>query len=394
MGYSRLVRFWLWFLILILVTAGAFVVQSWTNRAQAKKPEAPRPPAIAVAVTAARRGTMPVYLDGLGSVTAYNTVTVRTRVDGQLMNVYFSEGQFVHANDLLAEIDPRPFQVLLEQAEGLMARDQANLNNAKLDLQRYRTLMAQDAIPEQQLATQGATVNQLEATIKTDQASIDNAKLQLAYCRVTAPISGRVGLRLVDPGNIVHSGDTNGLLVITQLQPIAVLFTLPEEALSAVLDRVRNGTQMAVDAYNRDRSRKLASGRLLTVDNAIDPSTGTIRLKAVFENNEGTLFPNQFVNVRLLVQVLRGQVIVPSAVIQRGPQGSYVYLIKPDHTAELRTVTPGITEGDVTSIKKGIDPGDILVTDGADKLRPGSRVAVRNSKFQISDSRSGMEASQ
>lgn len=389
-------RFWFWMclLILILMTGGVWIFQSWRTRAQSRKAGTPPPMPTAVAVAPARRGNMPVYFDGLGSVIAYSTVTVRTRVDGQLMNVYFSEGQYVKANEVLAEIDPRPFQVQLEQAEGVMARDQANLNNARTDLERYRTLLKQDAIPEQQLATQGATVNQLEATIKSDQASIDFAKLQLTYCRITAPISGRIGLRLVDPGNIVHASDQNGLIVITQLQPIAVLFTLPEDALSSVLERIRSGQILRADAYNRDRTKKLASGSLLTVDNAIDPNTGTMRLKAVFENRENTLFPNQFVNVRLLLELKRGQVIVPSSTIQRGPQGTYVYVIKQDHTAELRTVEVGIIEGEATSIRKGLNAGEILVTDGADKLKPGSMVSVRNSKSEIRNSKSSTENSQ
>ena len=379
MKRTRLTHLFLWFPIVFLMTAGVWLLQSWQGRAQARKPGSPQAAAIAVsvAIAAARLGTMPVYVDGLGTVTAFLAVTVRTRVDGQLMNVYFSEGQFVNSGDLLAEIDPRPYQVQLEQAEGTMARDRAALANAKLDLQRYHTLLAQDAIPEQQLATQEATVRQLEATIQTDQAAIDDAKLQLTYCRITAPISGRIGLRLVDPGNIVHASDANGLLAITQVQPISVIFTLPEDVLSSVMSRMKTGATLSVDAYNRDRSSKIASGKLLTIDNAIDPNTGTLRLKAVFENRNNTLFPNQFVNVRLLLDVMRGQVIVPAAAIQRGPQGSYVYVIRQDHTAELRSVMPGITEGDGTSISQGLKPGEVVVTDGTDRLKPGIRVAVR-----------------
>ncbi len=379
MRHTRILDLGVWLSILLFLTTGIWLLQSWQGRAQARKFNSPQTAAMtaSVAVAVAHQGNMPVYLDGLGNVTAFLAVTVRTRVDGQLMNVYFREGQFVNSGDLLAEIDPRPFQVQLEQAEGLLARDQATLANAKLDLERYHTLLAQDAIPEQQLATQESTVRQLEATIKADQAAIDDARLQLVYCRITAPINGRIGLRLVDPGNIVHASDSSGLLVITQVQPIAVIFTLPEDALSPVLSRIKTGAVLSVDAYNRDRSSKLASGNLLTTDNAIDPNTGTLRFKAVFRNQDNALFPNQFVNVRLLLEVLRGQVIVPSAAIQQGPRGSYVYVVKPDHTAELRNIRTGASEGDRTSISQGLKAGEIVVTDGTDRLKPGSRVAVR-----------------
>jgi multidrug efflux system membrane fusion protein len=310
-------------------------------------------------------------------VTALYTVTVQTRVDGQLMAIYYREGQQVHAGELIAEIDPRPFQVQLEQAEGQMAHDQALLANARLDLERYRTLATQEAIPKQLLDTQEATVRQAEATIKTDQAAIDDAKLQLVYCRITAPISGVIGLRLVDPGNIVHISDTNGLLVITQVQPITVVFTLPEESLPAVLGKLRAGATLRVDAFNRDKSRKLASGRLLAVDNVIDQNTGTLRLKAEFENATNALFPNQFVNVRLLVEVRRNQVIVPTVAVQRGSQGTFLYVIKSGNTAEIRKVELGVTEGFQTSINSGLQAGENVVTDGSDKLRPGSLVMAK-----------------
>ncbi len=258
-----------------------------------------------------------------------------------------------------------------------MAKDQALLADARLDLERYRTLVPQDAIPKQQLDAQVATVGQYEGAVKTDQAAIDNAKLQLVYCRITSPISGRVGLRLVDPGNIVHAADANGLLVIAQVQPITVVFTLPEDSLPPVLKRLNAGASMVVDAYNRDKSQKLSSGRLLTTDNTIDPNTGTLKLKAVFENQAGTLFPSQFVNVRLQLEIKRAQVIVPAVAIQRGSQGTYVFVIKPDHTVELRPVKAGITEGESTSVESGIRAGDLVVTDGADKLQSGSTVSVK-----------------
>jgi membrane fusion protein, multidrug efflux system len=305
------------------------------------------------------------------------------------MTVHFREGQDVAAGDLLAEIDPRPFQVQLEQAEGQMARDQATLANARLDLSRYQTLIQEEAIPRQQLDTQAATVAQTEATIKSDQAAIDSAKLNLTYCRITSPIPGRVGLRLVDPGNIVHAADANGLLVITQMQPITAVFTLPEDTLDPVLRKSRAGIVLPVSAYNRDRSKLLETGQLLTADNEIDPTTGTLRLKAVFENRDRTLIPNEFVNVRLLVDTLRGQVIVPTTAIQRGAQGTFAYVIKPDHTVEARPVTEGITEQNSTSVTAGLKAGELVVTDGADKLQPGSKVTVRSEPGQPSKPQPG-----
>jgi multidrug efflux system membrane fusion protein len=298
-------------------------------------------------------------------------------VDGQLMEIPVHEGDYVKQGQLLAQIDPRPFQAQLEQAEGQMARDQALLANARLDYKRYQTLLAQDAIPKQQLDTQLSTVGQYEGAIKQDQAAIDTAKLQLTYARVTAPISGRIGLRLVDPGNIVKASDTGGLLVITQLQPIAVLFTIPEDELPAVVSKLRAGATLPVQAYNRDKTRKLSDGRLLTVDNQIDPQTGTSRLKAVFENRDSALFPNQFVNVRLRVDTRHNQVLVPAVAIQRGQQGTFTYVIKPDSTVEVRRVEVGITEGNDTSIHGGLKPGEAVVTDGTDRLQAGTKVRVR-----------------
>ncbi len=334
--------------------------------------------AVAIAASTAHNSTVPVYLEGLGSVTPYYTVTLHTRVDGQLNQVYYHEGEEVHQGDLLVEIDPRPFQVQLEQAEGQMAHDKALLANARLDLERYRTLLGQDAIPKQQFDTQVALLAEYEGAIKTDQAAIDNAKLQLTYCRITAPIDGRIGLRLVDPGNIVHASDTNGLLVITQMHPITVVFTLPEDSLPPVLQKVRAGVSLQVDAYNRDKSKKLASGHLLTTDNEIDPNTGTLKLRAVFDNRSGTLFPNQFVNVRLLVERMPRQVVVPSVAVQHGAQGTFVYVIRSDNTVEARPVTVGIVEGNDTAVEKGLAAGEAVVTEGAEKLQPGSRVIRRS----------------
>jgi len=332
--------------------------------------------AVPVGVATARRGDIPVFLDGLGNVTAYNTVTVHSRVDGQLMSVGFKEGQYVREGDLLAQIDPRPYQAALDQAAGALARDQAQLANAKLDLARYKELIAQDAIPKQQLDTQVATVGQNEGTVKNDQATVDAAKVQLDYTRITSPINGRVGLRLVDAGNIVHASDANGILVVTQLQPISVVFTLPEDSVPPVMRKITAGAVLPVTAYNRDKSSLLATGKLLTMDNQIDPTTGTSKLKAVFDNKESTLFPNQFVNVRLLLDTRRDQVIVPSAAILRGVQGAYVYVVGKDGTAESRPVTVGIVEGADTSIDKGLAEGETVVIDGADSILPGGKVAV------------------
>ena len=341
---------------------------------RAGRPGATAPRAVPVVVAPARTRDMGVYLNGLGNVTAYQSVTVKSRVDGQLMSVLFKEGQLVAAGDRLAQIDPRPFQVQLEQAEGQMARDEALLKNARLDLERFRLLLSQDSIASQQVDTQAALVRQYEGVVKMDQGAIDNAKLQLTYCRITAPLAGRVGLRLVDPGNIVHASDTTGLVVITEIQPIAVLFTIAEDSLPAVLDRLGHGVRMPVDAYDREQRRKLASGSLLTVDNQIDPSTGTVRLKALFLNTDSGLFPNQFVNARLLLEVKRGATVVPAVAIQRGARGAFVYVVKPDQTAEARPIKVGFIEGDEASIDTGLRVGEQVVVDGADRLRDGVQV--------------------
>jgi multidrug efflux system membrane fusion protein len=328
-----------------------------------------------LAATAAAKD-VGVYLNGLGTVAPLTTVTVKSRVDGQLLRINFQEGQMVRAGQVLAELDPRPFQVQLMQAEGQKSKDEAALHNAQVDLQRYQTLYAQDSIAKQQLDTQAATVAQDQATIKSDQAQIESAKLNLTYARITAPTAGRVGLRQVDVGNIVHAGDTTGVVVITQLQPINVVFTLPADQIPQVLPQVHSGQALPVDAYDRDLKHLLATGRLLAVDNQIDATTGTVRLKSIFDNQNEALFPDQFVNARLLVNTVRGAVTVPVAAIQRSPQSTFVYAIKPDHTVESRNVTVGLTEGDDTVVQKGVAAGDLVVIDGVDKLRPGMKVDV------------------
>jgi len=330
-----------------------------------------------VTVAKALKQDMPVYLNGLGSVTAFNTVSIKSRVDGQLVQVAFKEGQHVNKGDLLAVIDPRPYQVQLEQAEAQLSRDQAQLRDAKLNYDRFKGLLqASGAMSQQQVDTQLATVNQLDGTVRNDQATIDNAKLQLVYCRITAPVSGRIGLRLVDQGNMVHASDTNAMLVITQMQPIAVIFTLPEDQLPEVIQHMHQGTLIA-QAYSRDDQTKLETGKLLTVDNQIDQTTGTVRLKAVFDNKNETLWPNQFVNTHLLLETRKNATVVPAAAIQRGQQGNYVFTLKPDNTVEVRPVTIAITQGNLTAIASGLSPDETVVTDGQDKLKEGSKVEPR-----------------
>jgi multidrug efflux system membrane fusion protein len=307
-------------------------------------------------------------------VQASNTVSLKSRVDGQIVQIAFKEGQFVKQGELLLVIDPRPYQVQLEQAEAALARDQAQLKNAQLDYDRYQGLFKEGVISQQQYDGQRALVGQLEGTIKADQAAIDNAKLQLVYTRVTAPVNGRIGLRLVDIGNMVHATDTNPLLVVTQLQPIAVVFTLPEDSLPTVTKHMKSGS-LEVDAYSRDDTTKLATGKLLTIDNQIDQTTGTGKLKAMFENVDNMLFPNQFVNARLLLETRKAVTVVPAAAIQRGPQGStFTYVVKADKTVEVRPVKIALTQGNLSVVAAGVAPGEQVVTDGQDKLQAGSRV--------------------
>jgi multidrug efflux system membrane fusion protein len=329
-----------------------------------------------VVAAQALQGSIDVYLNALGTVTPRNVVTVRSRVDGQLMQVLFREGQLVKAGELLAEIDPRPFQVQLTQAEGQLAKDQALLNNAQLDLERYRTLLSQDSISKQQVDTQESLVRQYEGTVRADQGQVDNAKLQLVYSRVTAPISGVVGLRQVDPGNIIHATDTNGLVVITQLQPITVIFPIPEDNLPQVIARLKSGVAVAVDAWDRAQKTKLATGKLLTFDNQIDTTTGTIKLRAEFPNDDNALFPNQFVNIRMAAETRTGVTLVPSAAVLRGAPGTFVYLVNDDKTVTVAPVKLGAVQGETSAIDSGISPGDTVVVDGTDKLREGAKVEL------------------
>jgi multidrug efflux system membrane fusion protein len=377
-------RPWIWILLLVLLAAGGYYFWSKKpaqpsgsgsgkgggQRGQGANAAAPVDAAKAV------KGNIGVYVTGLGAVTPIYTVTVQSRVDGQLMQVLYKEGDMVHQGDKLAEIDPRPYQAQLTQYEGQLLRDQALLDNARIDQARYETLIKQNAIPEQQLATQVALVKQDEGTVKNDQGLIDSVKVDLVYCNITAPISGRIGLRLVDPGNIVQASSTTGLLVITQLQPISVIFTISEDQLPAVYAKQRAGQKLPVDAFNREMTKKLVSGTLTTIDNEIDQTTGTVKLRATFDNAHFELFPNQFVNARLLQQEKRGVVLVPSAAVQRNSSNTYVYVVKPDSSVTVKQVKVGTSDDTNTEITSGVVEGDVVVLTGVDKLQEGSKVTV------------------
>lgn len=355
--------------LLLLAGTACNGTNSGPSRARANVPQT-----VQVTVAAVQKEDLPVYLNGLGSVQAFYTVSVRSRVDGQLVDVRFKEGEFVKKGDLLALIDPRPYQVQLSQAQATLFKDQASLRDAQLNYERFKSLLEESgAMSRQQVDTQRAVVDQMEGTVRNDQAQVDSAKLNLAYCHITAPESGRIGLRLVDPGNMVHASDTNPLLVITQLQPTTAVFSLPAEQVITVAQHMRKGP-LEVDAYSRDDLTKLASGKLLSIDNQIDQTTGTGRLKAIFENKDGGLWANQFVNIHLLLETRKGVTVVPSAAVQHGPQGNYVFVIKPDNTADVRPVEVAINQGNVSQIAVGVSPGETVVTDGQDKLQAGSHV--------------------
>jgi len=338
--------------------------------------------AVPVGVAVAKSVEIPIYLRGIGTVTPANTVTLQSRVDGQIMSVHFQEGQMVHKGELLVEIDPRPYQAALAQAQGQLQRDTAVLKNDQIDLERYQSLFQQNIISRQQLDAQTALVAQYQGSISSDQAAIDTAKLNVQYARITAPIDGRIGLRQVDPGNIVHANSSTGLAVITQVQPIAVLFNLPQVDLPQVTSELNAGRHPEVAVLDSTNTKQLASGRLLTIDNAIDPSTGTFRCKAMFDNRDNALFPSQFVNARMTMGEASGLAVVPPAAVQRGPQGTYVFVVNPNHTVTAHDVNVQLTEGAEAGISSGVQPGDTVVVDGADKLQDGTRVEITGSATQ------------
>jgi multidrug efflux system membrane fusion protein len=361
----------LWLTVIVLVMAG---VAWWVHTRPAPQSPGGRlggGAAVPVVAATAQKGDINVLLNGLGTVTPLATVTVRTQISGYLMRVDFQEGQMVKQGDLLAEIDSRPYEQQLANAQGGLARDQALLANARVDLQRYRVLVAQDSIPKQQLDTQDSLVHQLEGTVVSDQAQVDTAKLNIAYCHIQAPMSGRVGLRQVDAGNYVQTNDANGIVVLTQLQPITVVFTLPEDSVPAVMKQLNAGATLLAVAYDRSRTTKLATGTLATVDNQIDTTTGTLKLKAQFDNTDNALFPNQFVNIELRVETLHDETVIPTAAVQRGAPGTFVYLVKPDDTVIVQAIKLGPGQGEKVSVRSGLSVGDRVVVDGADKLRVG-----------------------
>lgn len=379
--FAALLRHWkIGLLAVCLLAIGVYIF--WTKSGEGRSRAAVQGatasvPAVPVATVAAKTGSIPIYLTGLGSVTPLNTVTVKTQVNGQLISVRYQEGQLVRVGDLLAEIDPRPFQAQLTQFEGQLVRDQALLDNARLDLKRFTVLVEENSIPRQQYDTQVSLVHQLEGTVKSDQGQIEGVKVQLIYCRITAPVSGRVGLRLVDQGNFVQTTDTNGLVVITQLQPITVIFTIPEDNIPPVLDKLKRGVRLPVEAYDRALQHRLATGSLLTIDNEVDPTTGTVKLKAVFPNEDNALFPSQFVNARLLVETQHEATLIPTMAIQRNAQGAFVYLVKPDQTVAMQKVSLGTTNGEMTAVE-GLKSGDVIAADNFDRLREGVKIAARD----------------
>jgi membrane fusion protein, multidrug efflux system len=342
-------------------------------------------PMVPVSAVQAERGDLDLYLTAIGAVTPFNTTTIKSRVDGAIQNIFYTEGQTVKAGDILIQIDPRPYQVQLAQAVGQSAKDQATYEDGKTTFARDQVLYSQGVLSRQQLDDQQSVMNQAKGAVESDRGAIDSAKLNITYSRITAPISGRIGLRLLDLGNIVHATDTTGLAVITQLQPIAVIFALPEDDIPRVVKRIASGQSVTVQAWDRDFTKQLSSGTLLTFDNQIDQTTGTVKLKAQFDNPDYALFPSQFVNARLLINTVNNTVLIPTAAVQKSPQGNFVYLVKPDNSVMQRGITVGAAQGDLSSIKSGVNQGDTVVTDGVDKLQPGAKVSVHLATFALND---------
>ncbi|MBX9943068.1 MAG: MdtA/MuxA family multidrug efflux RND transporter periplasmic adaptor subunit, partial [Reyranella sp.] len=358
----------------VVVGAGWYISQGGTSAPKTQAGRSPPGAGVPVGVAAAAKGDIPVVIRALGTVTPLATVNVKTQITGKLVEVHLKEGQMVKEGELLAVVDPRTYEVALQQAQGQLQRDEALLKNAQIDLERYRKLVAQDSIARQQLDTQAALVRQYEAALIINQALVDAAKLNVTYTRIVAPLTGRIGLRQVDRGNYVTMGDATSICVIIQVQPISVVFTIPEDSLPAVRRRLRSGATLEVRALDRAQKVELGLGRLDTSDNQIDATTGTVKLRAVFENAEENLFPNQFVNVRLMVETVKDATVVPSAAIQRGQPGTFVYLVKPDETVEIRVVDLGATDGERVAITKGLQVGDLVVIDGTDRLRDGAKI--------------------
>ncbi len=376
---------WIWTAIIVMILGASTYYYLHQSKQRSSNTQADAPPrAVPVSTGAARKGDIGVYINALGAVTPVNTVSVTSRVQGEIVNVYYREGQSVHKGDPLLDIDPRPYQAQLNQVEGQLAHDQALLNEAKIDLGRYQSAFEQNAIAKQQVDDQEQTVFQYEGTVKNDQGQVENAKLNLVYCHITSPIEGRVGLRLVDPGNMIQANSTTSLVVVTQLQPITVIFSVAEDYLPQIQAQMRKGQRMLVDAFDRDQQKKIASGSLLTLDNQIDPTTGTLKLKAIFPNEDNSLFANQFVNARLLVDTTHDAILIPTAAIQRNAQGAFVYVIKPDQTATIRTITVGTTDGDSAEVQ-GLQPGETIAVKGFEKLQDGVRVAVQGKNNAASE---------
>jgi len=372
---ARKSRWWIWALVIIIVI-GAYIYHQRQEAMASKASAAPAVRAVPIQSATVHTGDIGVFINALGTVTPVYTVTVTSRVQGEITHVYYREGQIVRKGDPLLDIDPRPYEAALAQAEGQLAHDQAVLNKDKIDMDRYQLAFNRNAIAKQLLDDQQQTVLQDEGTVKNDQGAVDNAKVNLIYCHITSPIDGRVGLRLVDPGNIVQANSTTALVVVTQLQPITVIFSVAEDYLPQIQKELKAGHRLDVIAFDRDQQTKIASGSLLTLDNIIDTTTGTVKLKAIFPNGDAALFPNQFVNARLTVTTLQNATLVPTAAIQRNAQGAFVYVINSDQTASIKRITAGAADNDSTSVQ-GIKPGDVVAVNGFDKLQDGAKVAVR-----------------
>src|SRR3954470_5166760 len=374
---SRVVWFALGLVLLALLIWAIFPAKQTGRRGLINQGAQP------VGVARVISGDINVTLNALGTVTPLATATVRPQVGGMLIKLNFTKGQMVKAGDTLAQIDPRPYQAALDQARGQLARDAATLANAKVDLARYQALLAQNAISQQQVATQAATVKSTEGVVVADQANVENARINLGYTNIVSPVTGRAGIHLLDIGNIVQAGQSNGIVVVTQLHPMSVIFTIPEDSIGAVMARNSSGAVLPVDAYDRSQTNKIASGTLSAVDTVVDPTTGSVKLRALFDNQDGRLFPNQFVNVRLLVNTLHNQTVIPVAAIQRGADGTFVFAVTPDKTVAQRTVKTGVQDGNNIQILSGIKAGDTVVVDGADRLRDGADVEIPNPTGKI-----------